>query len=69
MTLLYILALVPLTILLLTMTYFWAKQTAENEGVSIWAEYCVFFLIIIFALIFAVFGWLFIYGLAGLMKL
>ena len=69
MTILYILALVPLTILLLTMTYFWAKQTAENEGVSIWAEYCVFFLIIIFVLIFAVFVWLLVYGLAGLMKL
>ena len=69
MTILYILALVPLTILLLTMTYFWAKQTAEKEGVSIWVEYCVFFLIIIFALILAVFVWLFIYGLAGLMNL
>ena len=69
MTLLYILALVPLPILLLTMTYFWVKQTAENDGVSIWTEYCVFFLIIIFALILAVFVWLFVYGLAGLMKL
>ena len=69
MTLLYILALVPLPILFLTITYFGAKQTAEKEGVSIWAEYCVFFLIIIFALIFAVFVWLFIYGLSGLMKI
>ena len=51
MTLLYILALVPLPILFLTITYFGAKQTAEKEGVSIWAEYCVFFLIIIFVLI------------------
>ena len=69
MTLLYILALVPLPISLLIMTYFGAKQTAENDGVSIWAEYCVFFLIIFFVLILAVFVWLFVYGLAGLMKL
>ena len=69
MTLLYILALLPLPILLLIMTYSGAKQTAENDGVSIWTEYCVFFLIIIFVLILAVFVWLFIYSLAKLMKL
>jgi len=73
MIILYVLTLFPLSILFLTLfltiTYFWAGQEAKKDSIPIWWKLSWFLLVMVFCLVLIGFIALFIYGLAGLMKL